>query len=68
MFDVKKLQMFELILGQCQLDLDPDPVFKILICWIRIRSWIRLKMDRIRNPAGYTVHNTRMHHREVRFE
>ena len=36
--------MFELILGQCQQD--PDQVFKIMICWIRIR----LKMDRIRNP------------------
>ena len=28
---------------------DPDPVFKILICWIRIRP----KLDRIRNPDFY---------------
>ena len=28
-------------------DPEPDPVFKILICWIRIRP----KMDRIRNPG-----------------
>ena len=37
--------MFELILSKCQQD--PDPVSKILICWIRIRP----KMDRIRNPG-----------------
>ena len=47
MFDVKKILMFELILGKWQQDL--DPVFKILICWIRSR--IRPKMDRIRNPV-----------------
>ena len=46
MFDVKKIQMFELILGKYQQD--PDPVFKFMICWIRIRP----KTDRIRNPAG----------------
>ena len=43
---MKKMFLFELILGECQLD--PDPVFKIMICWIRIRP----KMDRIRNPDG----------------
>ena len=37
--------MFELMLGECQKEPDPNPVFKILICWIRFR----LKMDRIRN-------------------
>ena len=47
MFDVKKIRCFELILGKKVLEPDPDPVFKILICWI----WIRLKMDRIHNPA-----------------
>ena len=30
-------------------DPEPDLVFKILICWIRIRP----KMDRIRNPGRY---------------
>ena len=39
--------MFEFTLGECQKDPDPDPVLKILICWIRIRP----KVDRIRNPA-----------------
>ena len=39
--------MFELILGKCQQD--PDPVFRILISWIRIRP----KMDRIHNPASH---------------
>ena len=53
MFDVKKLFMFELIIGKCQWD--PDPVLKILIFWIRICSWIRPKMDRIRNPV---INNT----------
>ena len=43
LFDVKKVWMLELILGKCQ------QVFKILICWIRIR--IRPKLDRIRNPV-----------------
>ena len=37
--------MFELILGKWQLD--PDPVFKTLICWIRIPP----KLDWIRNPG-----------------
>ena len=37
------LEMFELILGEWKLDLDPDPIFKILVCRIRQR------MDRIRN-------------------
>ena len=45
LIDLKKKLMFELILCECECD--PDPVFKILICWIRIRP----KMDRIRNPA-----------------
>ena len=49
MFGVKKILMFELILGKCQKDPDPEgnPVYKIQIFWIRIRP----KMDRIRNPA-----------------
>ena len=38
--------MFELFLVSASRILDPDPVFKILICWIRIWQ----KMDRIRNP------------------
>ena len=42
----EKIFMFELILVSASRILDPDPVFKILICWIRIRP----KMDRIRNP------------------
>ena len=42
LIDVKKNFMFELILGKCQKD--PDPLLKILICWIR------MKMGRIRNP------------------
>jgi len=33
--------MFELILGECQWNSNPDPEFKILICWIQIRP----KMD-----------------------
>ena len=49
MFDVKKIYV-ELILGKCHKD--PDLVLKILICWIRSR--IRPKMDRIRNPVSKT--------------
>ena len=42
LIDMKKKDvMVELILGECQQD--PDPVFKILICWIRMRP----KIDRI---------------------
>ena len=41
--------MLELILGECKQD--TDPVFRILI------FWIRPKMDRIRNP-GYQFYCT----------
>ena len=39
--------MFESTLGECQLD--PDSVFKILICWSRP------KKDWIRNPDPKTL-------------
>ena len=48
MFDVKKILMFELILYT-----GPGSDFNILIC--RIRSRIRPKMDRIRNPGLHVV-------------
>ena len=44
---MNKMYVLESVPGECQLDPELGPVFKILICWIRIR----LKMDRIRNPG-----------------
>ena len=46
MIELKKF-MFELILGECKQD--PDPVFQILICRIRIRP----QMVQILNPVCF---------------
>ena len=55
LIDVKNFLMFELILWKSQLN--PDSVYKIVICWIRI--WP--KMDRIRNRVSQCQYRTIYH-------